>query len=421
MIKEDAQKLSKQILFAILAGIIIGLMFNLLLNKGPVYGFIVGGLMDIGGKVFINLLKMLVVPVVLISLVCGSFSINNGSRFGLIALKTVSLYIITTAIAIILAIVVSYLFHIGVNDISLQQQPVNEEINKVVTIKDTLLNIFPSNPIKAMAKGNMLQIIVFALLLGLSISAAGEKSKKIRQLFTEADIVVMHLVHIVFRVAPFGVFCLVGHMFAELGIKLLSHLTGYFFTVILVLACQLTLVYSSLLKLLSGLSPRIFLNKMRTAMLFAFSTSSSNASIPIVLETTEKKLGVDEATAAFVIPLGATINMDGTTIMQGVATLFIANSYHIILSMSDYLSIVLLAILASIGTAGIPGIGLVTLTMVLTQVGIPVEGIGLIIGIDRLLDMLRTSVNVCGDAAVACIVSHSEGTLELKQFNKLEH
>ena len=156
-------------------------------------------------------------------------------------------------------------------------------------------------------------------------------------------------------------------------------------------------------------------------MLFAFSTSSSNASIPIVLETTEKKLGVDEATAAFVIPLGATINMDGTTIMQGVATLFIANSYHIILSMSDYLSIVLLAILASIGTAGIPGIGLVTLTMVLTQVGIPVEGIGLIIGIDRLLDMLRTSVNVCGDAAVACIVSHSEGTLELKQFNKLEH
>lgn len=410
-------RLSLHILIAIIAGAVAGLILNQLSDKNFIQEYLIEGILDWGGKAFINALKMLVVPVVFVSLVCGTFSMDHTGRFGLIALKTIALYLFTTVMAIMLALFIAGIANIGVTDINLANNIQN--VPEMPSIKQTLLNIFPSNPVRAMAEGNMLQIIFFALLLGIAIALSAEKGEKIRQLFRDADVVIMNLVHLVFWIAPYGVFCLISVLFARLGFDLLAHLAGYFITVIIVLLIHAAVIYSLLLKVLAGLSPILFFRKMWTAMLFAFSTSSSNASIPVVMETAEQKLGVKESIAAFVIPLGATINMDGTTIMQGVATIFIANSYHIPLSVSSYLTIILLATLASIGTAGIPGVGLITLTMVLTQVGLPVEGIAMIIGIDRLLDMLRTVVNICGDATVGCVVSNSEKELDRERFNQI--
>ncbi len=418
MHQSSSSRLSVQIVIAIISGLAVGLVLHQFSAASWVHQYLVEGFLDWGGKVFIQVLKMLVVPVVFVSLVCGTFNMGNSSRFGFIAVKTVSLYLFTTVMAISLALLISYLTGIGTSDIPPSSEP--SVVIKAPTMKQTLLNIFPANPVAAMAEGNMLQIIFFALLLGIAISASGDKSNKIKQLFREADVVVMQLVHLIFYIAPFGVFCLITVLFAQMGLNLLGNLVGYFLTVVMTLLIHATLVYSLLLIAFTGLSPLVFFRKMWTAMMFAFSTSSSNASIPIVLETAEKKLGIDESIAAFVIPLGATINMDGTTIMQGVATVFIANSYHVPIGVTGYLTVILLATMASIGTAGVPSVGLLTLTMVLTQVGLPIEGIGLIIGIDRLLDMLRTAVNICGDAMIACIVSSTEKSLDKERFNSFE-
>lgn len=416
MNRAHANRLNLQIIIAIIMGIIVGIFLNLLPETSLAFEYLVEGLLDWGGQVFITILKMLVIPVVFVSLVCGTFNINSSRQFGRTAFKTITLYLITTAMAISLALIVSGVFEIG----SSTQAPVIDHHKTISapTIKETLLNLVPSNPFKAMADGNMLQIIIFALLLGISITSAGERAQSIKELFKAGDVVVMRLVHLVFLAAPYGIFCLISVMFARIGLDLIVQLAGYFFTVLLVLLLHLFIVYPILLKGFTGLSPATFFRQMWPAMMFAFSTSSSNASIPVVLKTVEEKLGVDESIASFIIPLGATINMDGTAIMQGVATVFIANTYGIDLGLSGYLTVILLATLASIGTAGVPGVGLVTLTMVLTQVGIPVEGIALIVGIDRLLDMSRTVVNICGDAIVACIVGHSEKVLDANKFYK---
>ena len=361
---------------------------------------------------------MLVIPVVFVSLVCGTFNITSGRQFGRTAFKTVALYLITTAIAISLALLMSSIFDIGGG----AKAPIEEhfQISAAPSIKETLLNLVPSNPIKALAEGNMLQVIFFALLLGVSINSAGKSAQRVKELFKAADSVVMRLVHLVFLAAPYGIFCLISVLFARLGFDLILQLSGYFLMVFLVLLMHLFIVYPILLKSLTGLSPLTFFRQMWPAMMFGFSTSSSNASIPVVLKTVEEKLGVNESVSSFVIPLGATVNMDGTAIMQGVATVFIANIYAIPLGLSGYLTVILLATLASIGTAGVPGVGLVTLTMVFIQVGLPVEGISLIIGIDRILDMLRTVVNICGDATVACIVGSSEHAVDREKYYQKE-
>lgn len=416
MDKARANRLNLHIIIAIIMGIIVGTLLNLIPERSIAFQYLVEGLLDWGGQVFITILKMLVIPVVFVSLVCGTFNISSGRQFGRTALKTVILYLVTTAMAISLALAISWLLDIGSNNQAVV--PDHPQTISAPTIKETLLNLVPSNPFKAMAEGNMLQIIIFALLLGISITSAGKSALKVKELFKAGDIVVMRLVHIVFLSAPYGIFCLISVLFARIGLDLIGQLAGYFFTVLLALLLHLFIVYPILLKSFTGLSPITFFRQMWPAMLFAFSTSSSNASIPVVLKTVEEKLGVDESIASFIIPLGATINMDGTAIMQGVATVFIANTYGIDLGLSGYLTVILLATLASIGTAGVPGVGLVTLTMVLTHVGVPVEGIALIVGIDRLLDMSRTVVNICGDAIVACIVGHSEHALDKNKFYK---
>ncbi len=418
MQKNKHLKLSQHILIAMILGFVIGVIIHWLPNYKTVDNYLVNGVLDIGGRAFINLLKMIVVPIVFVSLVCGTFSLDSSLNVGKIALRTFLLYIFTTALAITLALAVAHFFAIGYGN---NTQGLKAPLSPALTpsFKATILNILPSNPIRALAQGNMLQIIIFSLLLGVAIHLSHERGRKVRELFKDLDVVIMHLTSMVLKLSPYGVFCLVAKLFAENGLPLFLHLSNYFLMVITVLLIHVVFVYSSILLYLAKLNPITFFKQMMPGILFAFSTSSSTASIPVVMNTVERKLGVKESIAAFVIPLGATINMDGTAIMQGVATVFIANSYGVNLDMLAYVKIVVVATLASIGTAGIPSIGLITLMMVLLQVGLPVEGIALIIGVDRLLDMARTAVNICGDAMVACVIAVKEKQINLKRFNTL--
>jgi DAACS family dicarboxylate/amino acid:cation (Na+ or H+) symporter len=262
----------------------------------------------------------------------------------------------------------------------------------------------------------MLQIIVFALFFGFALTRAGEAGARIVRVFEDLNDIIMRMVLLVIRTAPIGVFALITQTFATQGIDVFRPLAAYFLVVVIGLALHLGLTYTSIVRL-SGLSVARFLAKMRAVMTFAFSTSSSSATIPLTLSTLEHRLGVRNSIASFTVPLGATINMDGTAIMQGVATVFIANVYSIDLGMTDYMIVILTATLASIGTAAVPSAGLIMLAMVLGQVGLPVEGIALILGIDRLLDMLRTAVNVCGDSAVTLAVARSENAVDMAVFN----
>jgi Na+/H+-dicarboxylate symporter len=279
-----------------------------------------------------------------------------------------------------------------------------------------LIEIIPKNPVAAMAEGQMLQLILFSVLIGIAISLSGEAGQRLNAVFEDWNTVILKLVHILILLAPYGVFCLLTGVVFELGLDAIAPLAKYFGVVLLALMVQLLVVYPSLFALLVRANPLQFLTKMRSAWLFAFSTASSNATLPITLATVRERLGVSNRIAAFSVPLGATINMDGTAIMQGVATVFIAQVYGIDLSLAQILTVILTATLASIGTAGVPGVGLIMLTLVLQQVGLPVEGIAMIIGIDRLLDMTRTAVNITGDAAVACIVGHSEQEMDRRVF-----
>jgi len=412
--KRSAHHLTIRILIAMAAGCVIGIALRFIPLDGAIKGFIVEGVLTTGGAIFITILKMLVVPVVLVSLVCGSSQLDL-KRFGRVGLKTLGLYLFTTALAICIALVVSSAFGVGK---SVHLTAAVHYVPQVPpSFKHVLLNLFPSNPFKALVDGEMLQIIIFSIMFGMALSVSGDSGKKVLGFFESANQVIIKLILMIMSLAPYGVFCLIASLFAKIGFQLIAGLFGYFFVVLLVLFIQLSVVYTSLLISFTRLNPIKFIRKMYAAMLFAFSVSSSNASIPVVLETVRDKLGVKNSIASFTVPLGATINMDGTAIMQGVATVFIAHAYHVSLGLMGYLTVISMATLASIGTAGVPSVGLITLAMVLKQVGLPVEGIGLIIGIDRLLDMARTAVNITGDSVVACIVGKTEDALDKDIFN----
>ena len=269
-----------------------------------------------------------------------------------------------------------------------------------------------------MADGNMLQVIVFAILLGIAISRSEQLGAKVLKSFESLNAVIMEMIMMLMQLAPFGVFCLLAKIFYSTGFDLIQQLLAYFLTVVAALVFHAAVIYTLLLRVLTGFSPRQFLHHLRPVLMFGFSTASSNATMPITLDTVQKKMGVKKSIAAFTVPLGATINMDGTAIMQGVATVFIAQAYQIDVGVVGYLTVILTATLASVGTAGVPGVGLITLALVLQQVGLPVEGIALIIGVDRLLDMLRTAVNLTGDSLVACVVANSEQAIDKTVFNQ---
>ncbi len=395
-------------------GLMAGLIMNALGNKGWMSVVFTDGLFHMGGKVFLASLKVLVVPLVIVSLICGTAALDDIKKLGRIGGKTVGLYLATTGLAITFALIASIIIAPGegfslTTDVAFQGKDAPPLI-------EVLINIFPTNPFKSMVEGKMLQIIVFAVLFGLSMTMAGEAGKRILSLFKDLNEVIMKMVMMMMLFAPLGVFCLVAKVFATQGLSAILPLAKYFFTVLAVLVFHAVVVYTSLFKLFTGLSARQFFKKLRNPLTVSFSTASSNATLPVTLETIEEEMGVDNSIASFTIPLGATINMDGTAIMQGVATGFIAQAYGIDLGMSDYLMVILTATLASVGTAGVPGVGLIMLAMVLKQVNLPVEGIGLILGVDRLLDMVRTSVNVTGDMMVTAVVAKSEGYMNLETF-----
>ncbi len=378
--------------------------------------WLVNSVFDVVGKIFIASLKLLVVPLVFVSLVCGSSAMGANASMGRMAGKTLALYLLTTAIAVTLALLFANLINPGLGiDMSSTATYVAKE---APSVKEVLINIFPTNPVKAMAEGNMLQVIVFAILMGVAVSHSGEKGKEVLSFFESFNEVVMTMVTLLMHLAPYGVFCLLAKLFSQLGLAAILDLAKYFFTVAFVLLVHGLVVYTGIFKLLTRLSPWVFLKNVRPAMLFAFSTSSSSATMPVTMNVAEKRLGIDNGIASFTVPLGATINMDGTAIMQGVATVFIAQAFNIDISIGGYVAVVLTATLASIGTAGVPGVGLITLALVLQQVGLPVEGIALIIGVDRLLDMMRTAVNVTGDCMVSSVVARSEGLLDEAVFHE---
>jgi Na+/H+-dicarboxylate symporter len=414
--------LTNRILLAMVAGVLVGSLLNLLVGSGAtpeavregISTYLVNGLFDVVGRVFVASLQLLVVPLVLVSLICGASSLGDSARMGPIAGKTVLFYLCTTAVAVTTALFVAVLVEPG-SGVSLDTNATFEP-TEPPPLKDVIVNIFPSNPVAAMAEGEMLQIIVFALLFGYAISHAGEAGRRIAAFFSDLEAVVMRMVGILMGLAPYGVFALLGMLFADMGLSAIADLAKYFFTLLAVLLFHGLVVYSLILKVLARRSPAMLLNKMRSVWAFAFSTASSGATLPITLRTVEKRLGVNNSVAGFTVPLGATINMDGTAIMQGVATVFIAEVYGFDLSLTSYLTVILTATLASIGTAAVPGVGLITLAMVLKQAGLPVEGIGLIIGIDRLLDMVRTAVNVTGDATASVVVASSEGQLDERVY-----
>ncbi|MFL2780029.1 MAG: dicarboxylate/amino acid:cation symporter [Gammaproteobacteria bacterium] len=401
-----------RILLSMLLGISFGSLINVFFLDYNLILFLVEILSALGA-IFISSLKLMVVPLVFFSLVTGVAQITDSSKLGSISIKAIFLYLATTSIAISLALFFSNLFNIGSGAGLISEAEFLAP--SPPSLKEVFINIFPTNPIASMANGEMLQIIVFSLLVGMGVKSLSSSTNLIN-FFVSGNNLMLRIVELIIWFAPIGIFCLLTDIFSQIGFSVIYDLAGYFLLLVAVLLFHGIFVYSFFLYSFTKLNPIVFFSKLKEVIFFAFSTSSSSATMPLTLKTAKDKLGVDQSVASFTIPLGATINMDGTAIMQGVATVFISQVYGVDLTTTDFLMVILTATLASIGTAGVPGVGLIMLAMVLQQVGLPVEGIALIIGVDRLLDMVRTSVNVCGDSMIACLISSSENNLSQEIF-----
>lgn len=412
--------LTTKIFIGLLLGVALGVILHYFVPEGYVRDTVfVGGIFKVVGDGFLRLMQMLVVPLVFCSLVCGSSAIGDTKSLGKVGVKTLVFYLVTTALAIIVALLIGNLINPGKGlDIS-QLQAVEVTKAESVSFADTLLNIIPKNPIQGLAEGNMLQIILFALLVGIILAKLGERAEVVSNFFSQFNDVMMEMTSIVMKVAPIGVFCLVAKTFTNIGFGAFANLIKYMAGVMIALVIQCCVVYMLMLKIFTGANPFRFLKKFAPVMGFAFSTATSNATIPMSIDTLSRKMGVTKKISSFTIPLGATINMDGTAIMQGVAVVFAAQAFGIPLGFKEYAMVIATATLASIGTAGVPGVGLVTLTMVFASVGLPVEAIGIIMGIDRILDMSRTAVNITGDAVCTTIVAHQDGGFDKEIFNDM--
>ena len=419
--KTKKMGLTTRIFIALLAGVVFGVALCYLVPDGSFKNdILVEGVLYVVGQGFIRLMKMLVVPLVFCSIVCGSMSIGDTKKLGTVGVRSLIFYLCTTACAVTVALLVGNLLNPGVGlDLSvLQSTSTQVESMQATSLTETLLNIIPDNPIGALAKGEMLQIILFALIVGVILAKLGERAETVGSFFSQFNDVMMEMTMMVMSLAPVGVFCLISRTFATIGFSAFLPLAKYMVAVFLALGIQCFVVYLSMLKLFTGLNPIKFIKNFFPVMAFAFSTATSNATIPLSIDTLAKKMGVSKRISSFTIPLGATINMDGTSIMQGVAVVFAAQAFGIHLDMMDYITVIGTATLASVGTAGVPSVGLVTLTMVFNSVGLPVEAIGLIMGIDRILDMTRTAVNITGDAVCTTIVAHQNKALDKSVFER---
>ena len=414
----DAPKnLTRNILLGMLVGFVLGAILyysNFLPLR--LKEFIEIYVFNLGSSIFVNLLKLLIVPLVFFSLVSGISSLTNMTSLGNITLKTVLLYLSTTAIAVTLSLIIGSIFKPGSGYSSNVSPP--DKLPQGQGIYETILDIFPSNIIEAMANNQMLAVVFFSILFGLALNKTNHLTNNFSESFEKLNTVFMQLVIMIISFAPIGVFCLIGKFVIADGLDIFQEAFKYVTLLILVLFIHAFVTYSLILKMFTNLSLLTFFKKMREVAIFAFSTSSSAATIPVTLKTVQDNLGVNKNVASFVIPVGATINMDGTAIMQGMATIFIAQMSGIDLSLIQYVQVVILAVVTSIGTAAVPSAGTITLVIILQQFGLPLEAIGIILAVDRILDMLRTSVNVTGDAAVACIVANSEGLLDKNIYNK---
>ena len=426
MAKNTAEKtkkkigLSTQIFIALLIGALFGVVIHYWIPSSYIKDtVIVEGVLYVVGQGFIRLMQMLVVPLVFCSLICGSMAIGDTKTLGKVGVKTIGFYLVTTALAVCVALGSALLINPGRGlDMDAVQKGTVSSATETTSLVDTLLNIIPKNPIQSMANGDMLPIIVFALFVGIMLAKLGTRGSVVANFFSQFNDVMMEMTMAIMKIAPIGVFCLIARTFATVGFSAFAPMLKYMGNVTLALAIQCLVVYQILLFVFTRLNPFKFIKKFLPVMGFAFSTATSNATIPMSIDTLSKKMGVSKQISSFTIPLGATINMDGTSIMQGVAVVFIAQAYGIPLTMGNLATVVVTATLASIGTAGVPSVGLVTLAMVLNSVGLPTEGIALIMGIDRILDMIRTAVNITGDAVCTTIVCHQEGSLNREVFNK---
>ncbi|RDY70707.1 dicarboxylate/amino acid:cation symporter [Halobacillus trueperi] len=397
-------KLTTKIFIGLILGAIVGLGLHLAAPDlfSTLDAYVFGPL----GTVFLNLIKMLVVPIVFFSITLGTASLGDPKKLGRIGGKTIAFFLVTTTIAISIAISLAYLFQPG--NVDINPAGAEYEAQEAPGVVETFTNIIPTNPIQAMTEGNMLQIIAFAIFIGFALAMLGKKTEGIYKLVEQGNEIMMFLVNLIMRFAPYGAFGLLASAIGTMGIDGMKGMAMYMIVVILGLIIHGIVTYGSAVAFLGKMNPIKFVKGFFPAMTVGFSTSSSSSTLPISMKTAQENLNVPKPVSSFVQPLGATINMDGTAIMQGVATIFIAQVYGSDLSFAQLVMVVLTAVLASIGTAGVPGVGLIMLAMVLNQVSLPVEGIALIIGIDRLLDMLRTSLNITGDAACAVVVAESE-------------
>ena len=414
----DAPKnLTRNVLIGMGSGVLIASIFYYFQTTIPsdFFQIIEKYVFNLGGQVFKNLLLLIVVPLVFFSLVSGISSLSNMVKLGSIATKTVGLYLLTTGIAVSLALFFGWIFNLSGYE---------GEVDAYVPTQgsadlyETVLRIFPNNIFGAFVENNMLGIVFISILFGIALNLTDDLTGGLSKTFERLNIVFLKIVLLIMSFAPVGVFCLIGSYVMAKGLNVFGDLAQYVLLLVFVLVFHLTFTYSLILKVFANLNPFKFFKKMRNVALFAFSTSSSAATIPVTLKTVSDDLGVKKDVASFVVPVGATINMDGTAIMQGLATMFIASTVGVDLSLTQYGQIILLAMVTSIGTAAVPSAGTVTLALILGSVGLPLDAIGLILAVDRILDMIRTSVNVCGDAAVSCIVAKSENELDENMFNK---
>lgn len=406
--------LANKVLVALITGILFGLIAHALFTNG-LNDFLIKWILTPIGNVFLRGIKMIVVPLVLCSLICGAASIGDIKKLGRVGGKIMVYYLTTTALAVTLALIFANIINPGLGlNLAL---PTEYKAAETPFIMDVFVNMIPTNPIEALVKGEMLQIIVFAIVFGVAITLVGEPAKPLLNVINQANDIMIKIIGIIMLTAPYGVFALISKVLIAQGLEVLLPLLKYTITILLVLLLQVLIVYGLALKALGKVNPISFYRKYWPVMVVAFSTSSSNATIPVNLDTCQNKLGVPESISSFTIPLGATVNMDGTAIMQGVAAIFIAQLFGMNLTLAQQLMIILVATLASIGTAGVPGAGIVMLAMVLQQVGIPIEGIAIVLSVDRIIDMCRTVVNVTGDAVGTVVVSNSEKELNLKVYN----
>ena len=402
---------TKKIIVSMILGILIGITFNLTSLIESSTGTYITNLLDLVSYLFLSSLKLIIVPLIFFSIVCGIVSLSDDVSISRLGIKTLLLYTITTVIAISLGL----LFSSFINYEPIEMENLNSAIN--IENIGTDGNIFPNNIFKSLSDGNIIHLLIFAVLIGISAARIKNRIKTFIQYFYDFNDVINELVKLIISFTAIAVFCILAKTFSTQGIETIMPLAGYFFTVVFVLLFHFLFTFSILIKFFTALNPVKFFQNLKDVVIFTFSTSSSSASIPFTLKAAEEKYGIDKSISTFTVPLGATINMDGTAIMQGCATFFLASLYGIDLGINEIVTIVITATIASIGTAGIPSAGIIMLTVIFTQIGIPLEGITLLLGVDRLLDMMRTSVNVSGDICISCVIASSENKINESVFN----